>query len=438
MRERTKLPGLSGEGRSSATTLLVSTALEWMNGKGSGVPAEKRKLLGIHRQPPGRRAPSGSLQRFPVRQPSAWRDPASGPGRRRRWNGRGRIRSTGRERRSGSRRRTRKRRIHWMLDPDAGAVVREDAQRSLAKVLAHRVWTDLRRGWRYTNPSLSVLKLIDVAFIGLDDIAEDAGQFTAILPSFGDAGRCRAQGDAEAAPWRHARRPCREHGGARSDRPRRRRAEVQKSPARSLGYRRKGDAEKSNDPDSASSGQGRRSDCGKNRPSSAQVTIPGLVASSIGRASSATKLGKADYLTVMTGLMEILAREGLVHARSTSRTICAAGVCHLQRFGSFLGKPFAKGQRRATVYFHDLYNAIAADLKSGRSPYWGLEGREHTAQVSQRQREWREWRFRFRKGRSEESCRECRRSQGGRRSPSNSCPPCFVRRRWSSASTSPR
>jgi hypothetical protein len=64
-------------------------------------------------------------------------------------------------------------RIHWMQDPEAGAVVREDAQRSLQKVLAHRLWTDLRRGWRYTNPSLSVLKLIDVEFIGLDDIAED-------------------------------------------------------------------------------------------------------------------------------------------------------------------------------------------------------------------------------------------------------------------------
>ena len=47
MRERTKLVGLSGEGRSSATTLLVSTALEWMNGRSSGVPKEKRKLLGF-------------------------------------------------------------------------------------------------------------------------------------------------------------------------------------------------------------------------------------------------------------------------------------------------------------------------------------------------------------------------------------------------------
>lgn len=47
MRERSKLAGLSGEGRSSATTQLVATALEWMNGDNSGVPAEKRKLLGF-------------------------------------------------------------------------------------------------------------------------------------------------------------------------------------------------------------------------------------------------------------------------------------------------------------------------------------------------------------------------------------------------------
>jgi hypothetical protein len=51
----------------------------------------------------------------------------------------------------------------------------------LAKVLAHRLWTDLHRGWRFTNPSLSVLKLIDVAFIGLDDIAKDTERLAASL-----------------------------------------------------------------------------------------------------------------------------------------------------------------------------------------------------------------------------------------------------------------
>src|SRR5438067_12500957 len=46
-REINKLASLSAEGRSSATTLLVSSALRWMNGVGSSVPADKRKLLGF-------------------------------------------------------------------------------------------------------------------------------------------------------------------------------------------------------------------------------------------------------------------------------------------------------------------------------------------------------------------------------------------------------
>ena len=75
--------------------------------------------------------------------------------------------------------------MHWMLNPEAEAVVRSDAERALAKVLAHRVWTDLRRGWRFTNPSLSTLKLIEVDFVGLDDVAEDAGRLAAALPELG-------------------------------------------------------------------------------------------------------------------------------------------------------------------------------------------------------------------------------------------------------------
>jgi DEAD/DEAH box helicase len=46
-REISKLAGLSAEGRSSATTLLVSSALRWMNQTTNGVPADKRKLLGF-------------------------------------------------------------------------------------------------------------------------------------------------------------------------------------------------------------------------------------------------------------------------------------------------------------------------------------------------------------------------------------------------------
>jgi hypothetical protein len=74
-------------------------------------------------------------------------------------------------------------RPYWMLEPEAGAVVREDAQRALAKVLAHRFWTDLRRGWRYTNPSLAELGLLKVEFIGLDEVAANTEALFSVLPS---------------------------------------------------------------------------------------------------------------------------------------------------------------------------------------------------------------------------------------------------------------
>ena len=46
-------------------------------------------------------------------------------------------------------------------------------------------------------------------------------------------------------------------------------------------------------------------------------------------------------------------------------------------------------------YFHELYTRISDELAGNRSSLFGMESREHTAQVTQRQREWREWRFRF-------------------------------------------
>lgn len=394
MRERTKLAGLSGEGRSSATTLLVSTALEWMNWRNSSVPKEKRKLLGFtdNRQDAALQAGHfndflfvsllrGAILRavldagddgmaedeFGLRVVKALGFTASNKGAR----------------------------IHWMLDPEAGAVVREDAQRSLAKVLAHRLWTDLRRGWRYTNPSLSVLKLIDVAFIGLDDIAEDRERLTAILPDFGTLdvpARKRmlklllgAMLDGLAvgtealdltvldtvaqksrnllrAPWAIDAK----------ETPRSRTTLFLQAPGRDrVGLREE------------------------------QTIIRAGHNSRIGRLINrrsviGTKLGKTDYLTVMTGLMELLAREGLVshvdiEADLQGWRLSPSAVRIVP--GEAIRTEAAQGNR----YFHDLYNEIAADLKVGHSNYWGLEGREHTAQVSQRQREWREWRFRFEK-----------------------------------------
>ena len=393
MRERSKLAGLSGEGRSSATTLLVSTALEWMNGDNSGVPSKKRKLLGFTDNRQDAALQAGHFNDFlfvSLLRGAILRAvlDAGDDGMTEDEFGLRVVKVLGFTASN------KDSRIHWMLDPDGGAVVREDAQRALAKVIAHRVWTDLRRGWRYTNPSLSVLKLIDVEFVGLDDIAADGENLGAVLPDLG------------ALNTKARKKVLREFLGAMLE------GLAVSTEALDLTVLDTVAQKSRNllrDPWVIDQKETPRSRTtlflqapGKDRVSlrEEQTIIRGGHNSRIGRLINresviGTKLNKTDYLTVMTGLMELLAREGLV-----SRIEIEADLNGWRLSPSAVrlipGEAIRSGEAQGNQYFHDLYHAIALDLeRRGQSTYWGLEGREHTAQVSQKQREWREWRFRF-------------------------------------------
>jgi Lhr-like helicase len=394
MRERSKLAGLSGEGRSSATTMLVSTALEWMNRRDSGVSAEKRKLLGFTDNRQDAALQAGHFNDFlfvSLLRGAILRAvlDAGDDGLTEDQFGLGVVKAL--RFTAGNK----EARIHWMLDPDTGAVVREDAQRSLAKVLAHRVWTDLRRGWRYTNPSLSVLKLIDVEFIGIDEVAEDTERLSVILPELARSDLAVRKAmikqllaamleglavstealdltvlDTVALRSRNLLRT--PWAIDAKETPRSRTTLFLQAPGREhVGLREE------------------------------QTIVRAGHNSRIGRLINrrsviGTKLNRADYLTVMTGFMEMLAREGLVSSVEIEADLQGWRLSP-SAVRLVPGDALRKGQAQGNGYFHDLYNTIAADLKAGSSSYWGLEGREHTAQVSQRQREWREWRFRFEK-----------------------------------------
>lgn len=392
MRERSKLAGLSGEGRSSATTLLISTALDWMNSRTSGVPKEKRKLLGFTDNRQDAALQAGHFNDFlfvSLLRGAILRAvlDAGDDGITEDEFGLRVVKALGFTANN------REARIHWMLDAEAGAVVREDAQRSLARVLAHRLWTDLRRGWRYTNPSLSVLKLIDVEFIGLDEVAEDAERLGAVLPALATLSVLQRKDmlkkllgamldglavgtealdltvlDTVAQKSRSLLRSPWAIDGKET--PRSRTTLFLQAPGKDrVGLREEQTIVRA----------GHNSRIGRliNRPSV------------IG-----TKLGKDDYLAVLTGIMELLAREGLV-----SRVDIEADLQGWRLSPSTVriipGEAVRSGTAQGNRYFHDLYHHIAVELKAGGSSFWGLEGREHTAQVSQRQREWREWRFRY-------------------------------------------
>ena len=391
MRERSKLAGLSGEGRSSATTLLVSTALEWMNTPESSMPPEKRKLLGFtdNRQDAALQAGHFndflyvSLLRGAILR--AVLDAGSDGITEDEFGLRTVVAL-------GFTATNKAARIHWMLEPDTGAVGREDSQRALAKVLAHRVWADLRRGWRYTNPSLSDLDLIRVKFVGLDEVAENTAGLSEALPALADLtyeqrrevlvkiltfllqglavntealdrtvldGVTQKSRNLLRAPWAIDKKESLQGHTTMF---------LQAPGKDKVGLREE------------------------------QTILRAGVTSRLGRDINrisviGTRLNRDEYRDAITALMELLYEEGLVLPIDIDNDIrgwrLSPSAVRIVPGPAALGK-----ETDGNTYFLDLYANIAADLKGNGSTYWGLEGREHTAQVPQKQREWREWRFR--------------------------------------------
>ena len=392
MRERTKLAGLTAEGRSSATTLLVSSVLEWLNQPGQGVREDKRKLLGFmdNRQDAALQAGHfndflfvsllrGAVLRAVLDAGSAGlRDDEFGLRVQRALDFTDLNKAA---------------RVNWMLNPTAGAVIRSDAERTLAKVLAHRVWTDLRRGWRFTNPNLSILKLIDVDFVALDDVAADQQRWVAVLPALESLDRNRrkevirillqAMLEGLAVGTEALDPPILDTVGQRSRSLLRNpwaidgKETVRERAALFLRAPRKRETALREE----------------------RMILRGGPRSRIARLLNrddviGTKLGGDQYLAFMDGLLEMLADEGIVSAAAGDGDArgwrLSPSAVRLVP-GEAVGEPGERGNS----YFHDLYMRIAAELATGGSFLFGMEGREHTAQVTQQQREWREWRFRF-------------------------------------------
>jgi Lhr-like helicase len=175
-RDINKLAGLSAEGRSSATTLIVSMILAWMEQDGS-LKEHSRKILGFtdNRQDAALQAGHFNdfifvtLLRGAILR--AVRD-AGEKGLKPAKFGEAIRKALGFDLEMPDRL------GDWMIDPMAkGYSNRQQAEETLTEVLAHRLWSDLRRGWRYTNPNLEEVGLITARFPGLNDLVNDDDVF---------------------------------------------------------------------------------------------------------------------------------------------------------------------------------------------------------------------------------------------------------------------
>jgi Lhr-like helicase len=390
-RELTKLASLSAEGRSSATTLLASSVLRWMNDHASAVPEVKRKLLCFTDNRQDAALQAGHFNDFLF--VSLLRAATLAALRKAGAQGLGDDEIGNRTQEMlGFVPENRRRRAEWMLDPEAKGVALIDAATWVSRVLSHRVWADQRQGWRYTNPNLEQLGLLQVRYLSLHELAADQEAF-------------------ETAPAELRLAPPEKRLSALTillDTMRKGLAVTTESLARAT-VEEIGAASRQRLRDPWTLGQQERL-----RQAAALMVEPprredagvrgeSLIIRAGSRSALARRLNRAelwgrrlsakDYEEVIEALLHAAETYGLV--RSVPTVFDVNGWRLAANAVRFIAGNGHAAQGQPNRFFTSLYETLANDLLQGGADLFGLEGREHTAQVDQQRREWREWRFRW-------------------------------------------
>ncbi|HBA85730.1 MAG TPA: DEAD/DEAH box helicase [Verrucomicrobia bacterium] len=80
----------------------------------------------------------------------------------------------------------------YLLNPSVVGLARQEAQRTLRFVLGYRLMQDLRKGWRFNNPNLDQLGLLVIDYQDLPSLCANAAAFEKshnVLKDLGSAGR---------------------------------------------------------------------------------------------------------------------------------------------------------------------------------------------------------------------------------------------------------
>jgi Lhr-like helicase len=403
-RDRTRLASLSAEGRSSATTVLVGSALRWMHDGDSGLAPYTRKLLGFTDNRQDAALQSGHFNDFLfvslIRAGFLGAlDQAGEQGLRSDELGITQQKALGFDRA------TPELRAEWLLEPGLKGFNLQEAEATLRQVLSYRVWFDQRRGWRYTNPNLEQLGLVTVDYLGLDDLASDESVFA----SAPDLLRLASPTERRAIyreifdhlrKWMAIRTQVletvvleqvlqRSHSRLRApwgfgvdEKPRRARWLLVSPPPRKDTNLR--------DEDLIVRG-GSRSSLGKTLRSSKAPSGAALWSDT----TAVRALKPKDFDALIEALLRAACTHGLVSEENTpfgdQTGYRLNDACVLFKRGNVSEASNSK----ENVFFRSFYQNLAATLRSPVHPLFGFEAREHTAQVEGEKRAVREKRFRF-------------------------------------------
>ena len=395
-RDINKLAGLSAEGRSSATTLITATALDWMEKAKVPEQAHRRKLLGFTDNRQDAALQAGHFNDFifvtllrgamlrAVRK-------AGEDGLEHEQFGSALRKALGFEPENDDRRH------HWMLDPEPlGFQALDKAKKAVGRVLAHRLWNDLRRGWRYTNPNLDQLDLIRVDYPGIPALANDAKTCSGVEQAGLDDNQRRGFGLLEQVLPE-----------AREDMFRELFEFMRQGLAIAVDALDQNEvletAEQSRQVLKDPWAIGREEEPSLQFQTALVIGAEGGKKDRIVRVSGRSKLARSlakrfDYLALPDRELLIEAMLLAAQRHQMVRQFSAGSVVGWRLAPSALvlrpgkGEP-AKSQDNA--FFRELYQDVAARLATPGGLPMAFEAREHTAQVESLVREMRECRFRY-------------------------------------------
>ncbi|MFG7159728.1 DEAD/DEAH box helicase [Burkholderia pseudomallei] len=397
-----RLTSLSGEGRSSATTMLTLSALRFLYEQDQQLDIEAKKVLGFsdNRQDAAlqaghfndflqvlltRSALLSAVEKSPSKVLSE-KEVASAV-----------FEALGFHRDDPGVR------AEYMQQPEVKGNTRRQVQEAMRGILGYRSYFDLRRGWRFNNPNLEQLGLIRIDYQDIDDLAADSDEWAdapqvlqAARPAeravvlrtlfdFMRQGLCIATRYLDRTELEQLRTQsyanlCEPWGFTEDERP---------QPAKWFVTAR---------PREETDRRGRRQNVD-------DFLIIGSSRSRLGRdlRKSSTWGGANPYYSqindqtypgVIAALLKAAESYGLVRKEETD-----VGQTGWQLNGAALVWTAGSGQsaRQAddNPFFRGLYRNIAALLDSPVHQLFDFEAREHTAQVEQEDRLEREARFRF-------------------------------------------
>lgn len=175
-RDANRLAGLSGEGRSSATTVLTLSALRQLFSENipEGAP-DPRKLLGFSDNRQDAALQAGHFNDFifllTLRAGLIGALQANGGTLREENLSEAVFNALGFNKTDAATL------AEYLINPKIMGFAREDAQKLLRFILGYRLLRDLRKGWRYNNPNLDQLSLLKIEYKGLEEFCQDDEPF---------------------------------------------------------------------------------------------------------------------------------------------------------------------------------------------------------------------------------------------------------------------